>query len=1015
MATLVIPAAAGILELGPLASGALTLAAAYVDAKYIFPRLLGGEPTEVPSVGDFELQTATEGSPMAVVTGRSRLAGQVIWMSEQYFEKLQQGQPGGKNQEIIGQRWFVDVAVAICRNSIGLIERIWADGEIVFNAHTEITKEDTYLAGVFHIPRSGFILREGFTNVPGGNPPVQRSRDVGYFDILSDFSVGKPKLSDFRPGEPIEATYGGIGVPPPYAHQYDKVLLAGVDPSSGLSRIRVQMKPLGLVPAAPPLENLESAAKGLPGVTTLPVTALFGGGTFTRLSLGGAHGLSGDRTVYCDVKSTFRPGPGYTEFWGGPFIGRPVSATVLDLVDMPNQPDQSWGTSPVNIHILPADGAEPLSTGTVVFLHQTLPQWKAASGGVIVDPLATEFHYDDPTWTASPIIESYEGVGEVPTFRGTSYVVLKRFALGSFGNRLPNFSFDVTDGATGTLRNAIDATLRRGGLGPLESNTTKLDSYAGPPFKGTKSRGIQPTGDVLAPYLLAHDLLTRVDFGALTVLQRGQEDTINVDPDDLAAVAGSDAAATSKLQIVDASEHRLPRQFWVTYSNEDADLQDATEQDFRNRNQFDSSDVRHVPIPMVMSAKDARDTARRMLAQAYAERHTVTLSLPPRYLHVQESDVLVVEAYDQTWNIVATRVDRGADFRIEVHGFVQRTFDATKLETSPSTDRGDGAGNRYNRLVSTVPPIDSAVVDVAPLSDAHMSTAAVYVAVSPYGDTALDGWALYQRPTDGTTDTLIGAFGSTTIMGRTVTGAAGVLGTASGVSWDRDGSVDVEVWRGDLESVTVADVRSGANLAMIGAEVVGFTTATLIGERTYRLSGFVRGVLATESAIGGHTDLERFVILTGLAFVPVANSLLGRARVYTVVPSGRSLVDSDSSIHIVQGNTARPFPPAKVRAVRDASNNITVTWRRRTRASYRLLSAESPPLVEGTESYRADFVDPSSGTTLRSATVTDVQSVPYTAVEQGDDGHTPGDPVQITVYQVSPVTGAGRPSATLTV
>ena len=42
-----------------------------------------------------------------------------------------------------------------------------------------------------------------------------------------------------------------------------------------------------------------------------------------------------------------------------------------------------------------------------------------------------------------PKIEAVEGAGKVPAYRGTAYVVIEDLDLGQFGNRLPQFSFEV--------------------------------------------------------------------------------------------------------------------------------------------------------------------------------------------------------------------------------------------------------------------------------------------------------------------------------------------------------------------------------------------------------------------------------------------------------------------------------------------------------------------------------------------------------------------------------------------
>ncbi|GGH26003.1 Putative phage tail protein [Cribrihabitans marinus] len=45
-----------------------------------------------------------------------------------------------------------------------------------------------------------------------------------------------------------------------------------------------------------------------------------------------------------------------------------------------------------------------------------------------------------------PAIEAVEGAGQVPAYRGTAYVVMEDLPLGPFGNRVPQFSFEVMRG-----------------------------------------------------------------------------------------------------------------------------------------------------------------------------------------------------------------------------------------------------------------------------------------------------------------------------------------------------------------------------------------------------------------------------------------------------------------------------------------------------------------------------------------------------------------------------------------
>jgi hypothetical protein len=51
------------------------------------------------------------------------------------------------------------------------------------------------------------------------------------------------------------------------------------------------------------------------------------------------------------------------------------------------------------------------------------------------------------TQTPDTLIESIKGVGNVPAYRGIAYVVIEDFPLADYGNRIPNFTFEVKKSA----------------------------------------------------------------------------------------------------------------------------------------------------------------------------------------------------------------------------------------------------------------------------------------------------------------------------------------------------------------------------------------------------------------------------------------------------------------------------------------------------------------------------------------------------------------------------------------
>lgn len=62
---------------------------------------------------------------------------------------------------------------------------------------------------------------------------------------------------------------------------------------------------------------------------------------------------------------------------------------------------------------------------------------------IALDELNLRFYPGDEMQLPDAKIEAVEGVGQAPAFRGTAYVVIEDLALARFGNRVPQFSFEV--------------------------------------------------------------------------------------------------------------------------------------------------------------------------------------------------------------------------------------------------------------------------------------------------------------------------------------------------------------------------------------------------------------------------------------------------------------------------------------------------------------------------------------------------------------------------------------------
>ena len=60
-----------------------------------------------------------------------------------------------------------------------------------------------------------------------------------------------------------------------------------------------------------------------------------------------------------------------------------------------------------------------------------------------LEQLTVRVHLGGENQTADPLIVAKQGSGNAPAYRGTAYAVIERFPIGDYGNRIPQFQFEV--------------------------------------------------------------------------------------------------------------------------------------------------------------------------------------------------------------------------------------------------------------------------------------------------------------------------------------------------------------------------------------------------------------------------------------------------------------------------------------------------------------------------------------------------------------------------------------------
>ena len=97
--------------------------------------------------------------------------------------------------------------------------------------------------------------------------------------------------------------------------------------------------------------------------------------------------------------------------------------------------------------------------------------------------LNLRIHRGDADQLPDPLIEAFEGAGQVPAWRGLAYVVIDSLQLGPWGNRVPQFAFEVVRPAQQAHRGMADtvrAVAMIPGTGEYSLSTTPVSYVWGP-------------------------------------------------------------------------------------------------------------------------------------------------------------------------------------------------------------------------------------------------------------------------------------------------------------------------------------------------------------------------------------------------------------------------------------------------------------------------------------------------------------------------------------------------------
>ncbi len=477
-------------------------------------------------------------------------------------------------------------------------------------------------------------------------------------------------------------------------------------------------------------------------------------------------------------------------------------------------------------------------------------------------------------------------------------------------------------------------------------------------------------------------------------VKRGGSSVVTIIADDLAAHPYGDSLpdilTTTRVQEVE-----LPSALNVTYLNPGADYQNNTQQS--RRLVGSSGEAVNVELPIVLSDSQAKQIADASMFNAWTGRTSYKFQTTNKYAKYEPTDVMIVN--NKTLRVVKKDEGQGL-IKWEAVAELAEIYTQASAGVSGSTGGGQTVSNPGNTSME--------LLDIPLLRDIDDNAGFYYA--SRGDDTSWPGAVLYKSADGGATYVEVGSAITAATIGLSTIAPGDFTG---GYIFDYINTVTVTLFGGaTLSSATELAVLNGANIALLGNELIQFKTATLNLDGTYTLSGLLRGQKGTGWAIPSHGTGERFISISSSSVfhASASNAEIGLQRSYKAVTIGKTIASAPAQTFTDNAIALKPYAPCQLAGTRDGSNNLTITWVRRTRYAWDSLDAREAPLGETSESYDVVIYSDNTYTTVkRTFAAVSSPTQAYSAANQTTDGYTPGNTIYMKVYQNSSVVGRGYP------
>ena len=667
-------------------------------------------------------------------------------------------------------------------------------------------------------------------------------------------------------------------------------------------------------------------------MATLVLTAV---GTALGGPVGGALGALLGRSVDARVfRPAAREGPRLTELAVqtssyGTQIPRlygtmRVAGTVIwatDLIETRSTAKGGKGQPSTASYSYSASFAVLLSARAIVGVRRIWAEGKLVrgAGGDWKTRTAFRLHTGGEDQAADPLIASAEG--SCPAYRGCAYAVLEGLQLADFGNRIPSLTFEVVADAGAVPVGAIAHDLADAVSGDA---ALSLDGFAA---SGGSVAAVLETLATMSGGWWSPG-------GSGVILRDAAPDVVPITDADI-AVRGSDARSMRAV----ASAETAPRAVSVSHYDPARDYQTGVQ---RARRPGPGAREERIEAPAAIDAGTAKRIAEGMLARGDDGRITRTVVAGIEGMALIPGGCVAIVGEPGIWRIT----------RVAIEAL------ATVLTLTPVTRAPQRRAATSGRVLPAPDLIIGRTIlhafEIPALGDSILTVPRIGVVAT--GEAG--GWrraALLYSLDDGGSWIEAGTSAEPGIIGTLTT----PLAPAPATLVDRAHEAMVTLARADmvLADADETALDRGANLALVGDELLQFASAVPMGDGAWRLSGLLRGRRGTGAMTGMQRVGDRFVLIEAdsVATIDVPVSAIGRAM--RVMASGVGDIAEPAIAAVpVTGASVVPPAPAHLAATPGTDGSIVLSWIRRSRLGWRWNDGVDAPLGEEREAYAVDIV-----------------------------------------------------------